>query len=101
MAQEQNNKQRSAPRTLAEFKEFRSNNPKIVNLANGIILRIISQIEWINTAKKHDQKDAVERHKSSLMSGYVVADSEALVMQKVGKNVQYKFTEDSNDHRWL
>ena len=29
------------------------------------------------------------------MSGYVVADSEALVMQKVGTNVQYKVTEDA------
>ena len=28
------------------------------------------------------------------MSGYVVADSEALVMQKVGTNVKYKVTED-------
>ena len=27
------------------------------------------------------------------MSGYVVADSEALVMQKVGTNVEYKVTE--------
>ena len=31
-------------------------------------------------------------HKSSLMSGYVVADSEALVIQKVGTNVEYKLT---------
>jgi len=28
------------------------------------------------------------------MSGYVVADSEALVMKKVGTNVKYKVTED-------
>ena len=35
----------------------------------------------------------VKHHKSSLMSGYVVADSEALVMQKVGTNVEYKVTE--------
>tara|TARA_B100000475_G_C14934836_1_gene289053 strand:- start:633 stop:791 length:159 start_codon:yes stop_codon:yes gene_type:complete len=28
----------------------------------------------------------VKHHKSSLMSGYVVPDSEALVMQKVGTN---------------
>ncbi len=34
--------------------------------------------------------------KSSLMSDYVVADSEALVMQKVGTNVQYKVTEDQS-----
>ena len=36
----------------------------------------------------------VKRHKSSLMSGYVFADSDALVMQKVGMNVEYKVTED-------
>ena len=30
------------------------------------------------------------------MSGYVVADSEALVMQKVGTNVKYKVTEDQS-----
>ena len=30
--------------------------------------------------------------KSSLMSGYVFADSEALVIQKVGTNVEYKLT---------
>ena len=36
----------------------------------------------------------VKHHKSSLMSGYVVADSEALVMQKVGTNVEYKVTEE-------
>ena len=94
MAEQQNNKQRSAPRTLTEFREFHSNNPKIVNLANGTTLRMMSELEWIDTAKRHNQKDALERHKSSLMSGYVVADNEALVMQKVGTNVQYKFTED-------
>ena len=27
------------------------------------------------------------------MSGYVVADSEALVMQKIGTSVEYKITE--------
>ena len=93
----QNNNQEKtnqAPKTLTEFKEFRSNNPKVVTLANGTTLRMMSELEWIDTAKRHNQKDALERHKSSLMSGYVVADSEALVMQKVGTNVQYKVTED-------
>ena len=94
MAKQQNNTQPSAPRSLTEFKEFRSNNPKIVNLANGTTLRMMSELEWLDTATRHNQKDALERHKSSLMSGYVVADSEALVMQKVGTNVQYKVTED-------
>ena len=89
--QEKTNK---APRSLTEFREFHSNNPKIVNLANGTTLRMMSELEWIDTAKRHNQKDALERHKSSLMSGYVVADSEALVMQKVGTDVQYKVTED-------
>ena len=83
-----------APRTLTEFREFRSNNPKLVTLANGTKLRMMSELEWIDTAKRHNQKDALERHKSSLMSGYVVADSENLVMQKVGTSVQYKVTED-------
>ena len=54
----------------------------------------MSELEWIDTAKRHNQKDALERHKSSLMSGYVVADSEDLVMQKIGQNVKYKVTED-------
>ena len=89
--QEKTNK---APRSLTEFREFHSNNPKIVNLANGTTLRMMSELEWIDTAKRHNQKDALERHKSSLMSGYVVADSEALVMQKVGTNVKYKVTKD-------
>ena len=89
--QEKTNK---APRTLSEFKEFRSNNPKVVTLGNGTMLRMMSELEWLDTAKRHNQKDALERHKSSLMSGYVVADSEALVMQKVGTNVEYKVTED-------
>ena len=93
----QNNNQEKtnpAPRTLTEFREFRSNNPKVVTLNNGTTLRMMSELEWIDTAKKHNQKNALERHKSSLMSGYVVADSEQLVMQKVGQNVQYKVTED-------
>ena len=30
--------------------------------------------------------------KSSLMSGYVVADSEALVLEKIGTNEKYKLT---------
>ena len=87
-------KTNNAPRTLTEFKEFRSNNPKVVTLGNGTTLRMMSELEWIDTAKKHNHKNALERHKSSLMSGYVVADSEALVMQKVGQNVKYKVTED-------
>ena len=94
MAQEQNNTQPSAPRTLTEFKEFRSNNPKVVTLSNGTTLRMMSELEWIDTAKRHNQKNALERHKSSLMSGYVVADTEALVMQKVGTKVKYTVTED-------
>ena len=94
MAEQQNNTQPSAPRTLSEFKEFRSNNPKVVTLGNGTMLRVMSELEWIDTAKMHNQQDALERHKSSLMSGYVVADSEQLVMQKVGTNVKYKVTED-------
>ena len=89
--QEKTNK---APRTLTEFKEFRSNNPKVVTLGNGTTLRMMSELEWIDTAKRHNQKDALERHKSSLMSGYVIADSEQLVLKKVGTNVQYKVTED-------
>lgn len=89
--QEKTNK---APRTLKEFREFHSNNPKIVNLANGTTLRMMSELEWLDTATRHNQKDALERHKSSLMSGYVVADSEQLVLQKVGTNVKYKITED-------
>ena len=92
MVEQQNNTQRSAPRSLTEFRDFHSNNPKIVNLANGTTLRMMSELEWIDTAKRHNQKDALERHKSSLMSGYVVADSEDLVMQKVGTNVKYKVT---------
>ena len=83
-----------APKTLTEFRKFHSDNPKMVNLSNGTTLRMMSELEWIDTAKRHNQKDALERHKSSLMSGYVVADSEALVMQKVGTNVKYKVTED-------
>ena len=35
----------------------------------------------------------IKHHKSSLVAGYVFADSEALVMQKVGTNVEYKVTE--------
>ena len=89
--QEKTNK---APRTLTEFKEFRSSNPKVVTLGNGTMLRMMSELEWIDTAKRHNQKDALERHKSSLMSGYVIADSEQLVLKKVGTNVQYKVTED-------
>ena len=54
----------------------------------------MSELEWLDTAKKHNQKDALERYKSSLMSGYVVADTEQLVLLKVGTNVQYKVTED-------
>ena len=53
----------SAPRTLTEFKEFRSNNPKVVTLNNGTTLRMMSELEWIDTAKRHNQKDALERHK--------------------------------------
>ena len=87
-------KKNKTPRTLKEFRDFHSNNPKIVNLANGTTLRMMSELEWLDTAKRHNQKDALERHKSSLMSGYVVADSEDLVMQKVGTNVKYKVTED-------
>ena len=34
-----------------------------------------------------------ERRKSSLMSGHVVAVSEALVSQKIGTNLNYKVTE--------
>jgi hypothetical protein len=34
----------------------------------------------------------VKHHKNSLMSGYVVAESEALVMQKVGTIMKYKVT---------
>ena len=79
-------KTKNAPRSLTEFKEFRSNNPKVVTLGNGTMLRMMSELEWIDTAKRHNQKDALERHKSSLMSGYVVADSETLVMQKIGTN---------------
>ena len=94
MAEQQNNTQPSAPRSLKEFKEFRSNNPKVVTLNNGTTLRMMSELEWLDTAKRHNQKDALERHKSSLMSGYVVADSEQLVLQKVGTNVMYKVTED-------
>ena len=94
MAEQQNNTQPSAPRSLKEFKEFRSNNPKVVTLGNGTMLRMMSELEWIDTAQRHNQNNALERHKSSLMSGYVVADSEALVMQKVGTNVKYKVTED-------
>ena len=89
--QEKTNK---APRSLTEFREFHSNNPKVVTLGNGTMLRMMSELEWIDTAKRHNQKDALERHKNSLMSGYVVAESEDLVMQKIGTNMQYKVTED-------
>ena len=93
---ENNNQEKTnnAPRSLTEFREFHSNNPKIVNLANGTTLRMMSELEWMDTAKRQNQKDALERHKSSLMSGYVVADSEALVTQKIETNVKYKVTED-------
>jgi len=94
MAEQQNNTQPSAPRSLTEFRKFRSNNPKVVTLNNGTTLRMMSELEWFDTAKRHNQKNALERHKSSLMSGYVVADTEALVMQKVGPNVKYTVTED-------
>ena len=93
MAQEQT-KQPKPPRTLSEFREFTANNPKIVTLQNGKILRMMSEIEWIDIAKKHNQDDALESQKSSLMSGYVIADSGSLLMQKVGTNVKYKVTED-------
>lgn len=93
MAQEQT-KQPKSPRTLSEFREFTANNPKIVTLQNGEILRMLSEIEWIDIAKRHNQDDAFESQKSSLMSGYVIADSGSLLMQKVGTNVKYKVTED-------
>ena len=94
MAEQQNNTQPSAPRSLTEFRKFRSKNPKVVTLNNGTTLRMMSELEWLDTAKRHNQKGALERHKSSLMSGYVVADTEALVMQKVGTKVKYTVTED-------
>ena len=93
MAQEQT-KQPKSPRTLSEFREFTANNPKIVTLQNGEILRMLSEIEWIDIAKRHNQDDALESQKSSLMSGYVIAESGSLLMQKVGTNVKYKVTED-------
>ena len=47
--QEKTNK---APRTLTEFRDFRSNNPKVVTLGNGTMLRMMSELEWIDTAKR-------------------------------------------------
>ena len=44
MAQEQT-KQPKSPRTLSDFREFTANNPKIVTLKNGKILRMLSEIE--------------------------------------------------------
>ena len=93
MTQEQT-KQPKPPRTLSEFREFTANNSKIVTLQNGKILRMLSEIEWVNIAKRHNQDDALESQKSSLMSGYVIADDGSLVMQKVGTNVKYKVTGD-------
>ena len=43
MAQDQT-EQRKSPRTLSEFREFTANNPKIVTLQNGKILRMLSGI---------------------------------------------------------
>ena len=93
MAQDQTKLPKS-PRTLSEFREFAANNPKIVTLQNGKILRMLSEIEWVDIAKRHNQDDALESQKSSLMSGYVIADDGSLVMQKVGTNVKYKVTGD-------
>ena len=93
MAQEQT-KQPKSPRTLSEFREFTANNPKIATLQNGEILRMLSEIEWVDIAKRHNRDDALESQKSSLMSGYVIAESGSLLMQKVGTNVKYKVTED-------
>ena len=82
------------PRTLSEFREFTANNRKIVTLQNGKILRRMSEIEWIDIAKRHNRDNALESQKSSLMSGYVIADNGSLLMQKVGTNVKYKVTPD-------
>ena len=59
---------------------FESKNQQSTNIFGAVF----GAVSLKNNRCTSTQK--VKHHKSSLMSGYVVADSEALVMQKVGTN---------------
>ena len=78
---------------LDSFRRSAASNPKFKALPDGLILQQITEEEWTARATADNASDSPIA-KNSVMSGYVVADTEQLVLQKVGTNVQYKVTED-------
>jgi hypothetical protein len=82
--------------SLEDFRRWASQNPKIKALANGTLVRQATEQEWITKARADNASDR-KMDTDSVMSGWVINDTGAHIMQKVGKPMPYKLPKKTSE----
>ena len=80
--------------SLAALNAFKASNPEAKTIGDGIVVRQITQDEWLAKAKQDNQSDRV-MDKQSGMSGWMTQDGNH-VMIKLGTDIPYDLTAPDN-----
>lgn len=82
--------------SLAALNAFKASNPETKTIGDGIVVRQITEDEWLDKATHDNQSDRV-MDKQSGMSGWIIDDTGQHVMVKLGSDSAYDLTAAPND----
>lgn len=74
---------------LDDFRRWSAANPKIKALPNGAFIRQMTEDEWVEKATSDNKSDS-PIHQLSFMTGWVMNDTGAHILQKVSKPTFYQ-----------
>ena len=79
---------------IENFRRFASNNPKFTALPDGQVIQQITEEEWLAKASADNASDK-PMARDSVMSGWKMAETGQMILQKIGKPMPYTLPEKS------
>jgi len=81
---------------IENFRKFAINNPKFKALPDGQVIQQITEDEWLAKATTDNASDKPIA-RDSVMSGWKMAETGQMIMQKIGQPMPYTLPEKSSE----
>ena len=81
---------------IENFRKFAINNPKFKALPDGQVIQQITEEEWLSKATADNASDK-PMARDSVMSGWKMAETGQMILQKIGKPTPYTLPEKSSE----
>ena len=87
-------------RNLTDFNNFKLTNPKPKKLADGTVIRPITETEWMTKANADNSSDNMIACQSG-MTGWMTDQGGQHIMVKLGENTDYELNDTNLDKQTL